>query len=90
MPDTPTALYKYFDDAGRLLYIGITGDLANREQGHIGSSRWMELTASSTVQRYPSREDALKVEREAIEAEHPVSTASTTTPRKRGSVCETT
>ena len=71
-PDTPTALYRYFDERVLPLYIGITGDLANREQGHISASRWTELVASSTVTRYPNRLKALEAERLAIETEHPL------------------
>jgi hypothetical protein len=70
--DGPTALYRYFDDKNRLLYIGITDNLFSREQGHIRSSHWMQLVASSTVQRHPDREDALVSERKAIEAERPL------------------
>ena len=71
-PDAPTAVYRYFDERVLPLYIGITGDLAEREQGHISASRWMELVASSTVTRYPNRYEALKAERLAIETEHPL------------------
>jgi hypothetical protein len=67
-----TALYRYRDTAGRLLYIGITYSLGGRERGHSRSSIWMQLVASSTVERRPEREDALAAEREAIETEHPL------------------
>lgn len=67
-----TALYRYYDDTGRLLYIGITGDLSSRENGHVRSSLWMQIVASSTVERHPGREDALAAERLAIETEHPL------------------
>lgn len=72
MHDGPTALYRYFDDKDRLLYVGISGSLVNREQAHISASIWMEWTARSTVERYPSRDEALKAERGAIETEQPV------------------
>ena len=71
-PDTPTALYRYFDERTLPLYIGITGDLAIREQGHISASRWAELVASSTVTRYPTRRAALEAERAAIKGEQPL------------------
>jgi predicted GIY-YIG superfamily endonuclease len=67
-----TALYRYFDDCDRLLYIGITGDLAVRETGHIRASAWMVLTVRSTVARYGSWDEAADAERAAILAERPL------------------
>lgn len=72
MKDGPTALYRYYDDEDRLLYIGISGALADRERTHIGSSRWMDLSARSEIVRYPSRPEAEEAEREAIETEQPL------------------
>jgi hypothetical protein len=70
--DGPTALYRYFDDKDRLLYVGITDSLSSREHGHIRSSLWMQLVASSTVERHAVREDALVAERTAIKTERPL------------------
>jgi hypothetical protein len=42
------ALYRYFDADDRLLYVGMSGDLAARDSSHIAKSRWMELAARST------------------------------------------
>lgn len=72
MRDKPTALYRYFDDKDRLLYIGISSSLGGRHKTHIGSSHWMELTARSEVVRYPSRAKAEDAEREAIKTEQPL------------------
>lgn len=66
------ALYRYFDATGRLLYIGISGDLAVRDTSHISRSRWMELTASSTVERYGTFEAVKRAEQEAVESECPL------------------
>jgi hypothetical protein len=66
------ALYRYFDHGDRLLYIGISGDLAMRETAHIGRSRWMRLVGRSTVERRATLEEALEAEQHAIEAEHPL------------------
>jgi AcrR family transcriptional regulator len=70
--DGPTALYRYFDDKDRLLYIGITGHLSGRERGHVKSSLWMQFVARSTVKRHPGRIAALEAEREAIRTERPL------------------
>lgn len=66
------ALYRHFDEARRLLYVGITGDLAVRHSAHISQSRWMQLTASSTVERHDSLKEVLEAERTAIHTERPI------------------
>ena len=66
------ALYRYFDATGRLLYIGISGDLAMRDTSHISRSRWMQLTASSTVERFGTLEAVKAAEQEAVESERPL------------------
>lgn len=66
------ALYRYFDDADRLLYVGISGALEVREAAHISRSRWMELAARSTIQRYATEADVLDAEETAIKAERPL------------------
>jgi hypothetical protein len=71
-PPDPYALYRYFDVRDILLYVGITGDLAVRDRGHISRSRWMQLTARSAVERHKTAEDVRTAEREAIETEHPL------------------
>jgi hypothetical protein len=70
--DGPTALYRYFDDDGRLLYIGITGNHWLRTLNHAVKSGWMELAVSSTIARYPSRREALEAEYAAIRGERPL------------------
>ena len=72
VPLVPFALYRWFDAKERLLYIGKTGDLGQRTSGHIARSAWMQLAASSTIERHGSLEDVSDAEREAIEAEHPL------------------
>jgi hypothetical protein len=66
------ALYRYFDRNGRLLYIGISGGLSNRVSGHIAKSRWMQLAASSTIERYGTLTEVKAAEVAAIKAEHPL------------------
>lgn len=66
------ALYRYFDDADRLLYIGISGDLAVRDTTHISRSRWMQLAARSAVERRATLAEVREAERNAVESEHPL------------------
>ena len=66
------ALYRYFDDNDRLLYIGRTGDLGRRDKAHIASSLWMELTARSAIKRYRAIKELGDAEEAAIKSEHPI------------------
>lgn len=76
MSDTTTpgdyALYRYFDSADRLLYVGISGELAARDKAHIAHSRWMRLAARSAIERHPTLEAVGAAEEQVIKAEHPL------------------
>lgn len=72
MSDETYRLYRYFDSRRRLLYVGISGDLARRNSSHISRSKWMQFTAASRVEPYATLEDLKAAERVAIEAEHPI------------------
>jgi predicted GIY-YIG superfamily endonuclease len=67
----PQYLYRWFDDQGNLLYIGITVDLRRRIKQHERSARWYEGAAMMTVEKFDSREAVARAEREAIVAEKP-------------------
>jgi len=67
-----TALYFWFDAEDRLLYIGITGDLAVRQTSHAKRSTWAQFAARAEVVRYPSRTEAEVAEKAAIESERPL------------------
>lgn len=67
-----TALYRYFDDKGRLLYVGIATSLPKRQRSHVRASSWMEFAVRATIARYPSRDAALQAEKAAIEEEAPL------------------
>ena len=68
-----TALYRYFDAEGNLLYLGITNDLHRRNSGHSRDSAntWFPLVASRAEEWFESREEAATAERSALEAEAP-------------------
>lgn len=66
------ALYRWFDWDNRLLYIGITRDLAGRQESHSRSSSWGRFAAACTVDRYPTRAAVETAERLAIEDEQPL------------------
>lgn len=71
-PPSPTLLYRYFDADGRLVYVGITGDLASRERSHFQKATWPQFAVRCTTVRYPSWGEAEAAEYEAIKAEHPL------------------
>jgi predicted GIY-YIG superfamily endonuclease len=68
----PEALYRWFDHDQRLLYIGITRDLATRQDSHARNSSWGRFAAYCTVERYPTRDDVETMERHAIKREQPL------------------
>jgi len=71
-PDARSALYRYYDEKDRLLYIGITDRLLSRTEAHILGSSWMDYAVRSTIARYPTRREAAEAETAAIKAEQPL------------------
>lgn len=67
------ALYRHYDDADVLLYIGISETLIDRtNSGHARSSEWAQYAERAEAQWYDSRERAARAERESIQGEIPV------------------
>lgn len=64
-------VYRLWDDAGALLYVGISKTLVNRLTQHDESQPWADEVASVTAKRYASRDKARAAEIEAIQTEHP-------------------
>jgi predicted GIY-YIG superfamily endonuclease len=67
-----TALYRLYDAAGVLLYIGITDDLRARMDQHSRDKDWWPEVARRTVAWYREREDADRAETLAVAAEKPI------------------
>jgi hypothetical protein len=68
----PTAIYRYFDEAGALLYVGISNNPEIRRRQHEESSGWYRFAAQWSVEWYEMRTDAARQELAAIEAERPM------------------
>ena len=68
----PTALYRFYDDANRPLYIGITRNLAVRLRQHASKSSWWPQVQRRETVWYDSRPEARAAEIEAIGAERPI------------------
>ncbi|TYB69785.1 GIY-YIG nuclease family protein [Nonomuraea sp. PA05] len=64
-------LYRFFDDEGTLLYIGITEAPLVRLDGHAAVQPWWHLVASAKYEHFPTREIAREAEVQAIRAEGP-------------------
>lgn len=67
-----TALYRHFDAAGRLLYVGISLSAVQRLAQHKQASHWFAQIARVDVEWLPSRHDALRAESKAIANEAPL------------------
>lgn len=66
-----TALYRHFDAAGALLYVGISVSAASRLEQHMRGSEWAAEITAVRIEYLPTREAALSAERAAIIAEVP-------------------
>ncbi len=66
-----TVLYRFFDDAEELLYVGITDNPPHRLIAH-GRKKWWPQVSTITFERFDQRDDALKAELEAIRVEQPI------------------
>jgi predicted GIY-YIG superfamily endonuclease len=66
-----THLYRYYDEAGELLYVGVTGNLLKRQSQHRRNAEWFTTAASATFEHFESREMALEAESRAIKNENP-------------------
>lgn len=66
-----TALYRFFDAQGSLLYVGIANDPRTRWSSHKGEKRWWGEVATKTLDWFTTREEAERVEESAIVNERP-------------------
>lgn len=70
--DTPQALYRFYNRDGRLLYVGITGDIGVRWRAHNKRKPWWTEVATCTVEHFATRADAEAAEITAIRTERPL------------------
>lgn len=69
---TECNLYRHFASDGQLLYVGISIDAAKRFKQHQHGSGWAAFTSRIEIERYPSRAEAERAERRAIQTELPI------------------
>jgi hypothetical protein len=65
-------LYRHFDSAGKLLYVGISYRSTERTFAHSDSSHWFDEVTRIEIERFPSRRAALDAEMQAIKLEKPL------------------
>lgn len=69
---TTARVYRVFDEAGVLLYVGCTTQpIEKRMRGHEMQSPWWPFYNSVTVEEHATRDEARYAEFTAITAEHP-------------------
>lgn len=71
-PSRPTALYRWYDESGTLLYVGITGSLIDRTSEHGHTDPWWRQVSTCRVEWFETVNEAATAERAAITAEAPV------------------
>lgn len=74
-----TALYRFYDSADCLLYVGISLGPATRFRAH-ASRDWWPGVAKSTLEWWPDLESAKAAEKLAIETERPTHNRALTVP----------
>ena len=67
-----TAVYRLYDDSGRLLYLGIARMPKFRWEQHELNKAWWHLVARKTVEWYENRAEGLAEEVRATAAEKPL------------------
>lgn len=65
-------LYRFFDSAGVLLYVGVTDEVATRWRTHAKTRPWWIQVATITLEHHASRAAVLDAELAAIKAERPL------------------
>lgn len=69
--DGPTFLYRFYDAADQLLYVGVAFEPAVRWRRHANERDWWDEVARIDAVRLESRKAALQAERLAIKVERP-------------------
>lgn len=69
--NSQVALYRHFDCAGKLLYVGISADVAARFRQHKTNSNWFLDVSLVTIEWFDDRHSAKLAEGKAIRSELP-------------------
>jgi predicted GIY-YIG superfamily endonuclease len=85
LAERPQVLYRMFDSTRRLLYVGITANLAARFAEHAGEKPWWTSVVSVDLEHFTSRKAVERAEQEAVVSEAPLFNHAHT-PRAGGGV----
>ncbi|WP_329368794.1 GIY-YIG nuclease family protein [Streptomyces sp. NBC_00669] len=66
-----TALYRLHDEDAQLLYVGVTNDPKARFRQHARDKPWWPRVSTREIEWFDTREEALRVESQAIIRELP-------------------
>lgn len=66
-----TCLYRHFDSAGNLLYVGISLSVISRQSAHRRIAPWEKEIATITIERHKTHDQAWDAETAAIRIEKP-------------------
>lgn len=64
-------LYRHYDHAGDLLYVGISLSPIRRQEDHSKDAMWRHMILRILIEPFTSREEALRAETRAIREEFP-------------------
>jgi predicted GIY-YIG superfamily endonuclease len=79
------AVYRPYDAAGSLLYVGVTKNFGQRWQRHAAEKPWWSQMARMTVDWYDDEAAAVRAEQDAISNERPVHNIARTNKNYRSS-----
>lgn len=68
---TPTSVYKFYDEYGVLIYVGITSRGLKRQSEHNKGKSWWPYVASQEIEHHACRGDALAREESLIASHEP-------------------
>jgi predicted GIY-YIG superfamily endonuclease len=66
------AVYRFFDAAGRLLYVGYTTNPIARMRDHRNAAEWWPKVTAGQLESFATETEGLAAERAAIEVERPI------------------
>jgi hypothetical protein len=70
--DTQPCVYRHFNAAGDLLYVGVSNGFTRRQRVHARSAHWFPEISRIEIERFPTYEAACEAESRAIRSESPL------------------
>lgn len=83
-----TALYRHFDAAGVLLYVGISANPAKRLKEHMAKAAWAHAVATVEIEWFETVGEAKDGERAAVLTEAPLHNTYLPTTVRGGAVAD--